>query len=80
MTSEEILSAACRPMYYVDPSNCDMATSPPGLEGFGSVRVLTSGGSGEWLVLPPVKLYTVSFIIKSGKVTQSAKLSTWCTD
>ena len=46
-----------------------MATPPAGLEGFGPIQVLTSGGSGEWMVLPPIKLYTVSFIIKSGKVT-----------
>lgn len=46
-----------------------MAAPPPGLEGFASVQVSTSGGSGKWFDLPPVKLYTVSLIIKSGKVT-----------
>ena len=46
-----------------------MATPPPGLEDFGPIQVLTNGGSGEWMVLPPIKLYTISFIIKSGKVT-----------
>ena len=45
-----------------------MVTPPPGLEGFGSTQFVTSGGSGEWLDLPPIKLYTNSFIIKSGKV------------
>ena len=45
-----------------------MATPPPGLERFASVQVSTSGGSGKWFDLPPVKLYTVSLIIKSGKV------------
>ena len=45
-----------------------MAT-PHGLEGFGPIQALASGGSGEWMVLPPVRLYTVSFIVKSGKVT-----------
>jgi len=45
-----------------------MATPPPGLEGFASVQVSTRGGSGKWFDLPPVKLYTVSLIIKSGKI------------
>ena len=44
-------------------------TTPPGLEKFGPIRVSTSGGNEEWLELPPVKSYTVSFIIKSNKVT-----------
>jgi len=45
-----------------------MATPPPGLEGFGPIQVSTNGGSGKWSDLPPVKLYTVSLIIKSGKI------------
>jgi len=45
-----------------------MVTPPPGLEGFGSTQFVTSGGNGEWLDLPPTKLYTNSFIIKPGKV------------
>lgn len=45
-----------------------MATPPPGLEGFGPIQAVASGGSGEWLDLPPVKLYTNSFIIMPGKV------------
>ena len=58
-----------------------MAT-PPGLECFGSVQVSTSGGSGKWFDLPPVKLYTLSLIIKSGKVTYAdfcptARSLTW---
>lgn len=46
-----------------------MVSPPPGLEDFPSVQVSTSGGSGEWFELPPARLYTVSLIIKSGKVT-----------
>ena len=55
--------------HHVDTSIAIMTTPPPGLEGFASTQVSTSGGSGKWFELPPVKLYTVSFIIKSGKVT-----------
>ena len=46
-----------------------MATPPAGLEGFGPIQVSTRGGNGEWLDLPPARLYTNAFIIKSGKVT-----------